>query len=131
MRRCTVAVAISELTSLSIPAGIFEVDGTTIMVNASGEQLLGRSCSELVGQKSWFFAPGGDYLWPVAMADAREHGIYRGDIAIATPRRIQPIRYVALLCGDADHTFAVVFAFDAADASNEAALDVVLGTWLA
>jgi len=107
-----VLAALTSFETLPIPGTILQLDGTIAAVNAAGCGLLGRPADQLVGHKAWTFAPGLEYAWAELLRIARERGVYRGELAIATPTAARTIRYALAVHEAAGHAYAIGFGVD-------------------
>jgi PAS domain-containing protein len=109
----TAIAAMCEFSRLPIPGGIFALDGTIVAMNEAAEVLLVRKAPQVLGRKVWDFAPGADLIWPEVLAVAHEQGVYRSEIAIATPRGSRQIHYVATLREHDGKSYLLLFAVEA------------------
>ncbi|HEY5923549.1 MAG TPA: PAS domain-containing protein [Kofleriaceae bacterium] len=107
--------SLTTFDSLPIPAGICEIDGTLVAINAASVRLFGRPAAQVVGKKAWDFAPGAEHIWADLVASARRDGSFRGEISIASPNAPVHVHYVVAIREHAGRTFVVIFAFELPD----------------
>lgn len=87
----------ADFERMELPAGVLEVDGTIVALNAAGARMLGRLPVEVVGRKAWEFAPGMEHVWRERLAGG-DAGSARFAIAIATAHGARDIEYVIAMC---------------------------------
>ena len=104
--------AIGEFDRLPIAGSVVELDGTIVAVNQFGLELLGRPLEQVIGRKVWEFAPGAEHIWEEVLATARHQGIFKGEIAVATPRGVRHLHYVVSLRTHEGKTIALTFGVD-------------------
>ncbi|HEX5060358.1 MAG TPA: ATP-binding protein [Kofleriaceae bacterium] len=113
--------AITDFETLHTPVAIFELDGTFVAINRASEALLGRAAAEVVGHKTWEFAPGVEHIWDEMVAAARVRGTSRGTITLATPHEHRQIHYINTLRSYEGKTYVLSYAFELP--SGDAALE--------
>ena len=74
--------------------------------------MFGRPVADLGGRMAWDYVPGAEHIWQDILAGARAHGVFRGEIAIATPEGSPAIHYVATLKTFEARTVVVIFALE-------------------
>ena len=80
MRQVTDLVA--AISSMPMPAGVLELDGTIVAINRAAEALVGRPAADLVGRR---LTPGTEPVWAELLAGLREGRVGAHDIELATP----------------------------------------------
>ena len=108
----SIIAALTRFDGLPIPAGVLDLDGRIVAVNAVGCTLLGRRAEDLVDRKAWTFAPGIEHVWAELVSLAHKSGVHTGEIAISTPLAARTIRYVMSVKEAGRQSFVLAFAVD-------------------
>ncbi len=112
---------VTDFESLPVAGSVLDLDGTIIAVNNAATRLIARPAAEIIGRKTWEFAPGIDHIWDDLVANARKQDSH-GEVTIATPLGSRAIHYITGLREYDGRTVAVVFAVETAP--SEASPDV-------
>jgi PAS domain S-box-containing protein len=102
----------AALERLPMAAAVVELDGTMVAVNAAGARLLARPMAELLGRKSWEFAPGLEHVWLERLGATRADGPQKYEIAIATPEGAHMVEYLVAVCELDGRPYVVAFVID-------------------
>ena len=71
----------AAISSMPMPAGVLELDGTIVAINQAAEALVGRPAADLVGRR---LAPGAAPVWAERIANLRAGHAGSHDIEVAT-----------------------------------------------
>src|SRR5690349_3372349 len=72
---------VAAISSMPMPAGVLELDGTIVAINQPAEALVGRRAADLVGRR---LTPGAEPVWAERIANLRAGHAGSHDIELAT-----------------------------------------------